>query len=327
MIRPKRIGYIGLSTPIFYDREHKASQTQNDQSTSPNPVLDGAIGAMLLYDELWFLCRSLCPENMRNLSYVRFLDEDSKVPTLDVDTNEIEKFWKTFSNEARDEYSKFNVDYTETIRALDLSGGELYTATNNLLIDGFLTRGTSHNYAKLYMDVNAVSQFEDPVELLTNRTTSILLRTKPKAANLSQTAEALILENIIEYLDIEGPYHPFVDELRESPFLASFRAWIQNLNRNASAREIREVRKEVDTKIGESMQKFFIEMLDPSKIYKDAAGTIIETALDLIAPGGGAATSLAKSYIRDRDLEEMRWQGFIVDARRRTKFSPDANST
>jgi hypothetical protein len=33
---------------------------------SPNPILDSPFGLMLLYDELWFLTKDLCPTNLRN---------------------------------------------------------------------------------------------------------------------------------------------------------------------------------------------------------------------------------------------------------------------
>jgi hypothetical protein len=56
----KRIGYAGLSTPSFYDYRNPASLGPSDSISSPNPILEDAFGALLLYDELWFLCRSPC---------------------------------------------------------------------------------------------------------------------------------------------------------------------------------------------------------------------------------------------------------------------------
>ena len=42
---------------------------------SPNPIIESPLGLMIFYDEILFLCRSICPENMRNLPYVKFVDE------------------------------------------------------------------------------------------------------------------------------------------------------------------------------------------------------------------------------------------------------------
>ncbi len=77
-----RIAYIGLSTPISYDYLHYASKASSDTLSSPNPILESPFGLLLLYDEIWFLCRSLYPENMRGLPYIRFLDESGMLPPL-----------------------------------------------------------------------------------------------------------------------------------------------------------------------------------------------------------------------------------------------------
>jgi hypothetical protein len=77
-----RIAYVGLSTPLLYDFQYPARKTKADLSSSPNPILDSPFGLMLLYDEIWVLCRSLCPENMRSLDYVKFLDEEQILPDL-----------------------------------------------------------------------------------------------------------------------------------------------------------------------------------------------------------------------------------------------------
>ena len=82
-----RIGLIGLSTPIAFDYGVEATRAPADLASSPNPILDSPFGLMLLYDELWFLTRSLCPENMRGCSFVRFLDEEGLMPdAADIDT-------------------------------------------------------------------------------------------------------------------------------------------------------------------------------------------------------------------------------------------------
>lgn len=59
----------------MYDYKHPAEKSQNDLSDSPNPIIESPLGVMILYDELIFLCKSVCPNNMRNLPYVKFVDE------------------------------------------------------------------------------------------------------------------------------------------------------------------------------------------------------------------------------------------------------------
>lgn len=71
----KRIAYIGLSYPLFYDYRNQAPLSENDTWDSPNPIIESPLGLMILYDELWFLCESLCPSNMRGLSYIKYVDK------------------------------------------------------------------------------------------------------------------------------------------------------------------------------------------------------------------------------------------------------------
>ena len=71
----KRTAYIGISYPLLYDYEHQANKGPNDLSDSPNPIIESPLGLMIFYDEILFLCKSVCPNNMRNLPYVKFVDE------------------------------------------------------------------------------------------------------------------------------------------------------------------------------------------------------------------------------------------------------------
>ena len=81
-----RHAYVGLSGPLLYDYEVQAERGPADLVSSPNPILDSPFGLLLLYDDIWFLTRSLCPQNMRELPYVHFLDEEAALPTLsDID--------------------------------------------------------------------------------------------------------------------------------------------------------------------------------------------------------------------------------------------------
>lgn len=71
----KRRIYIGLSGPTFFDYQHQAPKTANDGHSSPNPVLENALGLTVFYDEVWFLCESLCPQTLRGHDKVKYLDQ------------------------------------------------------------------------------------------------------------------------------------------------------------------------------------------------------------------------------------------------------------
>lgn len=81
-IEMEKIAYIGLSGPTNYDYINTASPTRNDISSSPNPILENAFGLAIFYDEIWFLCESLCPNSLRGHPRIKYIDEILKKPPI-----------------------------------------------------------------------------------------------------------------------------------------------------------------------------------------------------------------------------------------------------
>lgn len=61
---------IGVSSPLGY------FYLRADEKGRPAPILESPLSYGLLYDEVWFLSRKLCPYNMEKLDFVNFVDED-----------------------------------------------------------------------------------------------------------------------------------------------------------------------------------------------------------------------------------------------------------
>jgi len=73
----KKKVFIGLSSPTFYDYLHtRPRKVSSDLKSSPNPILENAVGLAIFYDEIWFACESLCPETIRQHPKVKFLERD-----------------------------------------------------------------------------------------------------------------------------------------------------------------------------------------------------------------------------------------------------------
>ncbi len=75
---------VGTSTPIGYDYKNQAQKASSDLDDSPNPIIYGSMGLFIIYDEIWFACESLCPQSMRHLPYVKFLDREFGNVSLDI---------------------------------------------------------------------------------------------------------------------------------------------------------------------------------------------------------------------------------------------------
>ena len=45
----------------------------------PNPVLEGPMGLVALYDEIVFLNEAVCPKNMKELEFVKLLSDSDDI--------------------------------------------------------------------------------------------------------------------------------------------------------------------------------------------------------------------------------------------------------
>src|SRR5215204_3802444 len=187
----KRIGYVGLSTPAFYDYKHNASPAPSNEYSSPNPIIEGGFGAIMLYDELWFLCRSLCPENMRHLDYVRFLDEEGRVP--EVDPGWLPDPSEVFDPQALSVFEESTSASAEIIRrahvyweaAVDMHTSSLQVGAARLI-------GNSCNARNVVFDILMAERLGSNVELLTNSFTASLFATEASVRDRLELAQVLV---------------------------------------------------------------------------------------------------------------------------------------
>lgn len=310
----KRIGYVGLSTPTFYDYRYPASLAPSDGSSSPNPIIEGAFGALLLYDEIWFLCRSLCPENMRTLNCVKFLDEMNQIP--EVDPNWLPEPELMFDPLAIAAYQSGSADYAKVKAQANVYwDAAADNHSHGLIIGDIRLSGNSWNIKNVVFDVLLAERLPEKVELITNSFSSRLFKTEALARDKLLLTEVLILDSVPQFLSPRGPYHPCMDEVRESPFLSSFRQWIQTDAALAPNKEIMEVKKEVQEKLIESQKRIFLKHLDSKGSYESLAETMLGIGVDTLIPGASTVRDLMGQLSAEKAKQGLRWQGFIVDAR------------
>lgn len=312
----KRIGYVGLSTPSFYDYGQQASKAPSDCSDSPNPVIEGAFGALLLYDELWFLCRSLCPENMRHLPYVKFLDECQLLP--DIDPAWLPKPAEVFNAVALAHFRESSSAYATVKR----DAGVYWDAradnhTHGLQVGAHRLGGNSWAVENVLYDLQVVERLPDAVELVTNSFSSRLFKSEASSGDHLKLVENLVLEGVPQHLSPLGPYHECVEEVRESDFLSYFRRWVVKDAFTSSDAEIDEIKMETEAKLAETQRKIFLQYLDPRGSYNSFAETVLGLGFDALVPGAAAAKDLVALKKSEKEKQGLRWQGFILEARQK----------
>jgi hypothetical protein len=328
-----RKAFVGMSGPTFFDFENSASRTLHDRASSPNPILDSPSALILLYDEIWFLCRSLCPESMRKLPFVHFLLEDKLI---------IERFTDfTFHDDASDELIAELNDYADRKDFFGTYDNNLFSLgvswwrTKGAAIDNhshgldLSSLGIDHGVASnptdvrcLLLDHAVMNHLGGDFELVTNAFMQQVLAPVSMEGEISQSllndtplVDAIVLKGLPNRLTRSGPDVNFLGELRENGCLPHFRKWVTGYDKRVSVAELREIEDEVTAAIEKHKDSYF-KKFDPKEYSKSISKTVLTEGIGLIVPGFTKAMKFAKGHSEYRELSSGRWSAFIGMARR-----------
>lgn len=312
----KRIAYLGLSYPLGYDYHNDDELIEYDLDKTPNPIIESPLGLMILYDELWFLCEGVCPINMRKLPYVKFVDkmfDDLYFEGFDLFGDDM----------------NLSIDFDSQISFKDIRDrmqlSDKFSLDNHsrgMKIGNIIRSGNADDYNLLF-DIYVLTSLQerntDSIELVSN---SIFRMNDAVISNKdAEIAEKLIIPNIPNYLSKEGPYHPCMDELRESKYLIDFRKWIIENHNNIQTNEINEICTDVEKIINNTKDKVFNKYLeDNSKFafYSSTGTTILKTGAGIIYAPISVLEAIAQVRLagkRALEIQADRWQGFVINSR------------
>lgn len=319
-----RRAYVGLSSPILFDYGTSAIRTFNDVYSSPNPILENPYALFLLYDEIWFLCESLCPQNMRHLGYVKFIDKDIELR-------------RKISHIKRDisfsipKYQYEPNDYMGFIKSLPdnyCSTLDFHTHELRMYGDKFYAKPEYGNYFFDILVINELSEYQ--LEMVTNSFVGKFISEYEKASDISNVnqyklVEKLVIRDIPNYRSNLGPYHECVEEMRNDSFLVDFRKWIIEENSNIKESELIDIVKGVNNAIKQD-SKLLYDNVGSNKIYLSWLYTGIIFTIDTTAtvltglpiPPATIFKTFYDSYVEMKiqsSKKESRYRGFIVNSR------------
>lgn len=308
-----RKAFIGMSTPIGFDYRNQASKAPADKSSSPNPVLDAPFGLMLLFDELVFFTRSLCPDNMRDLPYVSFLDEQGKIP--DVTEEEINVIWKAAWDAPYKQASK-SISFQDSLENAGVTHGMGIDNHSHDLSVGPIKGQANASLPNLVIDTYIIAKLNDPsIELISNSRLQPYIECQKNVSGQSRLTELLVLDNIPNYLTPQGPYHPVIDEVRNNIHISEFRKWVVKQQGLASPAEVKEVKDEVENVLRLAQEDIFLKHLDPTRHFRSVGKAMLGDAIGTIFPLAGAISALIETGVDVVSPQAQRWQGFVVGAR------------
>lgn len=310
----KRAAYIGISYPLLYDYRHPAKMTKNDLSDSPNPIIESPLGLMVLYDELLFLCRSICPNNMRDLPYVKFIDE--MYPDF---------YFSGIYNCALENRSLITLNtvltYGDIVESMNVKWKGVDTHTHSLQV-GDITMSAYSSEEKFLFDVyvfEALQQrYDKDIELIANshfRSASFNSGTK------AEFIDRIIIQGIPNYLAVDGPYHSCMEELRENRYISDFRRWIVDNHSNLQKAEIDDICNAVERNMQETQERIFKRYLDANSgfsLFKSTSVTAAKTAIGAFNTPFSIADAFSGCIVKGKEMlnaKSMRWQGFVLDSR------------
>lgn len=318
-----RIAYYGLSSPIFYDYNTKINKAFSDSYSSPNPILDSAFGTMILFDELWFFCESLCPQNLRGLHYVKYLEDIIDMSILtEINTKAI---WKSFGGEERSSMryeslrSSFDI-YNNVVNQIGVHWDAAPdNHTHGLKVNNKDYSGNSMNPDNIIFDFATVEliskRLNKDIQLITNSFTQKWLDSPDSVLAKSKLTELLVIENIPNYLTQLGPYHECIEEVRQNEYLKGYRKWISEQKLKFEINELKEYKAEIENQLVQAQKEIFLKYLDPKSTYMSIGKSIAGAIADNIIPYISSVNSVLDEIESNQKKKQLMWQGFIISAK------------
>jgi hypothetical protein len=316
--------YVGLSGPTYYDYQNQAHTSRNDKRTSPNPILENAFGLAVFYDEIWFLCESLCPQSLRGHPKVRYIDRDFQG---DQHTALRDQITSILNNDDEDSLPSDAVasrqnfaQYADGLLKAGVSWGATGAVDNHTHGLEILGASTSANSNRIY----CLHQDLKIVELL-RKTTAIDVSLNSFGQNLhkvllpseydpsleiakrAQLGAYIINARIDNLVDTHGPDSKVFEKIYENAFVKDFRQFLTNKDVVSAGEVYIDVINEIDHAIKQQIRKAARD----ARPVRGLVNMAVEAAVDY--SGLGTAQKIGKWYLSATNPPPLGAAAFLLD--------------
>jgi hypothetical protein len=288
---------IGVSSPVGYFYAHASEKGR------PAPILESPLSYCLLYDELWFFSRLLCPYNMEKLEFVHFVDEELQPKGLPKDaiprkdTGHIGPFPWDVWNGVIDATIGRRWNYDNHSRSMQF--GEL-----SLL-------PTPGNYENLLVDRFIAAEYG--MDLVENTANAVWSKEFDERSLQMTVSEQVMGAKITSLQTIDGPWHPVIHDLRNDGLLKSYREHIGNISRIENLSGLDDRVRELSAEFERQTMKIVAEHFDTMSLGRSTILFLLglfPTVGNII--GAGGLLQEVASKLRER--KENGWVGFLGKA-------------
>jgi hypothetical protein len=324
-----RRAYVGLSGPLAYDYKNQFDRVDARDGSSPNPLLEDSLGLMVLYDEIVFLSPQLCPHNMRELPFVKFLNSRpdfapkfqrvlERAQQRHEDQGEIDRNF-------RSPFDKFRpaVQTMTGQRYYMAARDELRFITDNHTHTFFVAPdmgvvGNSARFHNVLVDWITREVFElGDCDLISNSAASVyyeaLSLEVPNPISPAAVAHRLVVRRLPNYLEESGPYHPCMEELRNHEYIVDARKYLTELVQSGTSRDVDEASVRITNVAQEMRKRFFRKHLEKSNEYFVVGKVGASELAGVFIPGVGALQELIAERNAEKEKSQLRWAGFVCD--------------
>lgn len=322
-------GFIGLSAPVAYDFEYGGPRLSSHRHGVGNPILEGGVALSLIYDELWFLTRALCPLNLRERKWVHFLDEEGQLPDISdlsiYALNTIlrrEPDWRDREGPGRVANRRPSSFWLQQNRG----SGRRNIHTGLMISDHLWVAG--YDILRVLFDSLVLSRVIEgrnlDMELIGNSWNADLMDSAHSFAR-ARAVTSLLFPDVPEHLAPEGPFHPVVEELRSDRLIGEFRRWItaaqpprdQVDSKIWAARARNEIRKAADS--------LFVRAARDSAWRRVGMAAALD-AVGILVPGLSTAVESGRTVFSRKSRNTLRWQAFVVTAEEKMRGLNDSKN-
>lgn len=332
MKRIKR-AYIGFSGPLGYAYMHNRPKLENETS-SPNAVLENVAGLLICYDELYFPAKNFCPVDMWDLPYVHFLLEDNAMRQQTITAVN-----QALASDVPEELQHgIDFDIWSPLTAA-MQGGSREAAIDNhthgIEIDEDLyLSGNSGDPQNILIDIfvaQSMSVLADEADLILSSPSVNGATTKVNSqVGISEhftvpqrsLAEGVVMLHNQNFLSSRGSYHESYEELREHPHIREFREMLASTDIEMS--EVSKLAIDVNRRADEFSSKVLQKVVKGPGLFRSLGLPAMAGLANSVVPAAGTVANLVTTTVMDKawkkEIKNTAWAPFVVDAGKISRY-------